>query len=146
MGRRKTTTTNKDTNIENIAIAKLKYRPGWIHSGSMLPSQLFPIDVAKSLLAHGRAHLISTSATATTKATANHHALIPNQPLSSFTATTDMYSSLHHLEQDVKYVDDFAQTESKTIKHHKGMWENEMVLRQNEYFQELIKQIDKEED
>ena len=85
-----------DPDIEQLAIAKVSYRPGM---------SLFRKDLASSLLSFGRANIAS-----------GIHVGISSMP------TIDGSTKLGDIEADVKYLEDLGKCEFEAVKAKKGMW------------------------
>lgn len=85
-----------DPDIEQVAIAKVSYRPG---------ISLFRKDLASSLLSFGRANIAS-----------GIRVDIPSMP------TIDGSTQLFDIEADVKYLEDLGKCEFEAVKASKGMW------------------------
>lgn len=85
-----------DPDIEQVAVAKVSYRPG---------ISLFRKDLASSLLSFGRANIAS-----------GIRVDIPFMP------TIDGSTKLGHIEADAKYLEDLGKCEFEAVKAKKGMW------------------------
>lgn len=90
-----------DLEQRQVAICRLTYRPTLL--------QLFPTDIATSLLLDGNATISSTLVT-------------PNLSSSAKERITDASERLDDLQRDVKYLEDLAKAEYKAVESETGMW------------------------
>jgi endonuclease YncB( thermonuclease family) len=85
-----------DPEREQVAVVKMKYRPGM---------SFFRKDLGLSLVSAGRANVAS-----------GMHIDIPSMP------TVDGSTQLGDIEADVKYLEDLSKAEYEAVKDRKGMW------------------------
>lgn len=88
---------------EQLAICRVTYRPTFL--------QVFPTDIAESLIATGNASVSST--------------ILGREIVSSDNASTciqDSSQRLQDLRNDVKYLDRLAKTEFEAARQSMGMW------------------------
>lgn len=101
---------NEDTTGQHLGVCKLSYRPTLF--------QLYPTDIAVSLLVSGNA-TVSATLLASNKETRDD-----DYSTSAGPGTTIVHSSkrLDDLRNDVKYLERLAQAEYDAVKNEAGIW------------------------
>jgi endonuclease YncB( thermonuclease family) len=89
--------SNRDPEQEQVAIAKIMYRPGM---------SFFRKDLGSSLVSCGRANVASSGM----------HVEIPSMP------TVDGSTKLGDIDSDVKYLEHLSKLEYEAVKARLGMW------------------------
>lgn len=117
----KTATDNFDTDdqrLQSRAICQVKYRPRMFN--------IFRQDLASSLVASGRANVLSSGVHAD----------------DSSMTIIDGDSDLKTLQADAKYLENLASSEFEAVKEKRGMWSDQLVRQQHP---ELVEEADFEQ-
>ena len=107
-----------DQRLQSRIICRVKYRPRMF--------SIFRQDLASSLVASGRANVLSSGV----------HADDPSM------TTIDGDSDLKTLQADAKYLENLASSEFEAVKEKRGMWSDQLVRQQHP---ELVEEADLEQ-
>ena len=107
-----------DQRLQSRAICQVKYRPRMF--------SIFRQDLASSLVASGRANVLSSGV----------HADDPSMTI------IDGDSDLKTLHADAKYLENLASSEFEAVKERRGMWSDQLVRKQHP---ELVEEADFEQ-
>jgi hypothetical protein len=103
-----TSSLGQSTDLEQIALCRITYRPSWF--------QLFSTDIAESLVRTGNANVSPLVISATIDGDGSTPTSSRRRKL------VDSSQRIHDLRNDVKYLDWLAKAEFQAAKESMGMW------------------------